>query len=252
MAVEKLFVGACRIFIHVCTHDTMLTQTTLKEWLHYEPNTGVFTWLKQPTASVPVGSIAGWQHHDYCKICLLSTHYPAHRLAWLYVYGVLPDKSLDHINGDKSDNRISNLRMATCSENGINRTAPANNSSGYKGVSWQTKVQAWVAAITKDGKHVYAGQANSPEEAHILYCKKGLELFGEYFNPGYTEEPLAISNKRIEIEGKLATRRDNVSGYPGVGWHSQRNMWRARYRGKHVGFYNDPLEAYNNILAISN
>ena len=230
----------------------MLTQSLLKEWLHYEPTTGVFTWLKQPSSNIKAGEQAGWLHLGYKKISLLKTHYCAHNLAWLYVHGVLPTLLIDHINNIKDDNAIVNLRLATYSQNGMNRGAPSNNTSGYKGVHWNAQKQSWVAAITHNGAHIYVCSCDSPEEAHIRYCAKGVELFGEYFNPGYgaTPEDILLKEKELALP-RIKTRRDNVSGYPGVGWHSQRQLWRARHKGVHVGFFESPECANRAIQALT-
>lgn len=104
--------------------------------------------------------------------------YKAHRLAWLYMHGELPDKSIDHINGLKTDNRIANLRLATNAQQKQNRPRNLNNSSGYKGVARaETK---WRARINANGRHYYLGRFDTPEDAHNAYVAAAHRLHGEF------------------------------------------------------------------------
>lgn len=99
----------------------MLTQDRLRELLHYDPDTGVFTNIK-PRHRVKVGDIAGSNSgKGYLQIQIDQKRYSAHRLAWLYTYGRFPEEFIDHINGNPSDNRIVNLREVTQRENLQNR-----------------------------------------------------------------------------------------------------------------------------------
>lgn len=86
----------------------------------------------------------------------------------------------DHINGDKLDNRRSNLRIATKSENNRNVGKQRNNTSGYKGVWWETSRSKWVATIRHNSKNIFLGRRDSPEEAYMLYCAAAEQLFGEF------------------------------------------------------------------------
>ena len=91
--------------------------------LHYDPDTGVFTWRSKPNRRVKIGTVAGWSNLGYVTITVDTKYYQAHRLAWMYVYGVDPgDMLVDH-NGDRSDNRLSNLVcLLTARMDGMNRT----------------------------------------------------------------------------------------------------------------------------------
>lgn len=91
---------------------------------------------------------------------------------------------VDHINGNGLDNRRENLRLSTIAQNAFNKGKHSNNTSGYKGVSWNKFAGRWVAQITIDGKNKYLGYFDTPEEAHAAYCAKAKELHGEFFNPG--------------------------------------------------------------------
>lgn len=109
---------------------SILTQEKLKEYLSYDKKTGVFTWLKTESNRVKVGDVAGTTHsYGYIIIGIFGKQMKAHRLAWLYEYGKLPTRDLDHENEIKSDNRICNLRLATNSQNMLNKSKPQSNSS---------------------------------------------------------------------------------------------------------------------------
>ena len=132
----------------------MITQKELKELLHYDPDTGVFTWKVQ-RGKVKRGDIAGCKDKEgYPMVTISRRMYFAHRLAWLYVYGEWPSL-VDHINRDKSDNRIKNLRIATNQENCRNRES--SGKSNHKGVYWQKSHKRWVARISINGERIYLG-----------------------------------------------------------------------------------------------
>jgi hypothetical protein len=92
-------------------------------------------------------------------------NYYAHQLAWLYMTGQWPNKHIDHINGIRDDNRFSNLRLATESDNSCNRAKQSNNVSGYTGVWWNSQKKRWEASIFKDGKRQWRKFFDSKEEA---------------------------------------------------------------------------------------
>lgn len=129
----------------------------LKELLRYTPDSGVFTWkVSHPRAKK--GAEAGAvDHYGYIVIRLDGVLYKAHRLAWLYVHGEWPCKNLDHINRNKSDNRIANLRIASQSVNMHNVGARVNSKSGVSGVVWRADRQYWTARIKIGYKNFYLG-----------------------------------------------------------------------------------------------
>ena len=125
----------------------MLNQKTLKKYLNYDPETGVFK-RKINSGKAKIGDVAGGINGSgYICIRINSVKYRAHRLAWLYVHGKFPDNQIDHINRVKTDNRIENLRDVTQSVNGRNRNLPSNNTSGHIGVKWNKKQQAWKVTV---------------------------------------------------------------------------------------------------------
>ncbi|HAJ7541587.1 TPA: HNH endonuclease [Escherichia coli] len=105
----------------------------------------------------------------YLMIMLNGKAYPAHRLAWLIVYGTMPDGIIDHINRVRTDNRISNLRLVTHSENMQNRKIQKNNKSGYRGVSWDAKYGKWRARINAYGKCINLGYHDTAELASATF-----------------------------------------------------------------------------------
>ena len=166
-------------------HLTGLSQARLKELLHYDPETGVFVWLVWRPNGVKVGDKAGIIHKDtgYLRIKIDSRYYVASRLAWLYMTGNFPAFRLDHEDMDKSNTRWRNLRPASPSQNGANRTAPRNNTSGYKGVHyapWRTSYKKWAAHIRVDGILKTLGHFAKPEEAHAAYVNAARTAFGAF------------------------------------------------------------------------
>lgn len=136
-----------------------LTAERLREVLHYDPETGVFTWKVTLSRRAPAGSRAGAYRalKGYTPLSVFGVKYLAHRLAWFYVHGVWPPEDLDHINRDRSDNRIANLRLASRTENSQNASIKRNNRSGYKGISWHIQTAKWRAYLMINRKQVHLG-----------------------------------------------------------------------------------------------
>ena len=143
-----------------------LTAEYLRSVLHYEPETGIFTRKVSTSPRIKVGDAAGCPDgRGYLQIKVQSRKHLAHRLAWLYVYGEWPKLDIDHINRNRSDNRIANLREATCKQNHQNRSRPSNNTSGHPGVVWHKRGSKWVASIGHNYKDIYLGCFATIEEA---------------------------------------------------------------------------------------
>lgn len=102
----------------------------------------------------------------------------SHRLAWLIHYGSFPDGNLDHANGDKSDNRISNLRIASYQQNNANRRGWRKSISGVKGVSM--KNGRWFAQIMVNRKNIHLGYFETVEAAGKAYADAAKMHFGEF------------------------------------------------------------------------
>ena len=144
----------------------MLTQNRLKEVAIYNESSGVFTWAVSRGGFVKHGQPCGCVTNGYVCIAIDGKRYKAHRLAWLYVYGDFPKLCIDHIDGDKSNNRISNLRQASHSENIQNqRRATKANSSGLIGASQYKRTNKWQSVIGINGKNKHLGYFKSAAEA---------------------------------------------------------------------------------------
>lgn len=143
-----------------------LTQAILKSLLTYDPETGVFTYAL-PRPKVKVGGVAGHLHkgHGYIQMKVQGRLYLAHRLAWLYVYGEWPENQLDHINRNRADNRLSNLRPATNAENCQNRPVQKNATSGVAGVTWNKTLGKWHARISVNNRRQHVGWFRTRQEA---------------------------------------------------------------------------------------
>lgn len=149
----------------------------LKEMLDYEPTTGLFRWKIKPNRRIRIGSVAGSKTSwGYLEVEIHGERYRLHRLAWAFVNGKLPTTDIDHINGVRDDNRISNLRLATRSQNNHNKPIQKNNRCGYKGVCKPKHTNKYAAHI----KGKYIGYYETQEEAHAAYCAAAHKEFGEY------------------------------------------------------------------------
>lgn len=156
----------------------------LRQLFSYEPDTGLLRW-KVERGGTKVGDIAGSERPSgYIQVGVDSKLYRAHLIAWKIVTGSEPPDFLDHENLVKKDNRWVNLRTATKSQNQANTSLIATNKSGLKGVSryraGESYGKPWQASIAKDGKSIHIGHFATKEEAHVAYCAKAKELFGEY------------------------------------------------------------------------
>lgn len=161
----------------------MISQKELQSLMSYNPETGVFTRAMKNGEVRVLGFNFG---AGYTGIAINRKPNYAHRLAWVYMNGDIPKGSeIDHINNDKKDNRICNLRLATRSENQGNVKLRSSNTSGYKGVYFNKRNSMWTAQIMRKGKRFNLGSFSTPKEAHEAYVKASVELFGEYSNDGF-------------------------------------------------------------------
>ena len=160
-----------------------LTQKRLKELLCYDPDSGIFTHKVYRGNQVLAGSIAGRPSGDgHLSTQIDGKEYLLHRLAWLYIHGCFPPHQIDHRNLMKADNRWGNLRLATNSQNSMNKGKQSNNTSGYKGVSFNKPSKKWQARITVNGKRHYLGYFKSVECAGKAYAKAAKILHKEFAN----------------------------------------------------------------------
>lgn len=158
-----------------------VTADIVREMLLYDPETGIFTY-KVGVGSAGVGDVAGTMHHSgYWDINVCGNVFRAHRLAWLYVYGAMPSSGIDHINGDRADNKISNLRQATQAENCQNVGTSKLNTSGVTGLHWHKLVKKWMAYIHVDKRRIILGYFSDKDEAARVRAEAKMKY--HTFNP---------------------------------------------------------------------
>jgi len=156
--------------------------TRISKLLTYDPKTGFFYWIMNK-GRARAGTVAGAKHNcGYVCIGIDGKSYLAHRMAVAISGSQLSEnQQVDHINGDRSDNRLENLRVASHAENCQNSKARAHNKSGMKGVGYEPKRKMWRARVSINKKTTWLGYFNSPEEAHAAYCAAAKKLHGEFF-----------------------------------------------------------------------
>ena len=176
---------------HDCTTEQAneLTVEYLRSILHYSPETGIFTRKVGTSNRVKVGDVAGCPRGDgYLQIKVQSRKYKAHRLAWLYVYGVWPEDQLDHVNRVRTDNRIANLRAVTNKQNQQNASKRSDNTSGHTGVRWHRWASKWLAHIRHNQKLIHLGCFATIEEA--VAARKAAEKL--YWSDTQVAEPTPV------------------------------------------------------------
>ena len=156
----------------------------LKEFLDYNPDTGIFTWIKKPSNRVKVGQVAGvmnsWTY--YIQIRFKGTDYKAHRLAYYMYHGVDPLENLvDHKHNPKTNNKIDNLRLANNSQNQMHRVnLNRNNTSGVIGVYWNKKAKKWYSKIYYHSSQKHLGYFINKEDAIKARREAEIKYFGDF------------------------------------------------------------------------
>lgn len=174
---------------------------SLRSLLDYNPDTGVFYWRIQPSRNVKAGAVAGCvDSYGYTRIRVNGMKFMAHRLAWLYTHGVMPTHEIDHINGNRADNWITNLRDVSPSTNLQNQAKPhKGNTSGFLGVSWSKSKKRWRAQIFANGRNEYLGSFDTAEAAHAAYLAAKLRL-----HPGDVRHLAEIQSLPTTLFGRTA------------------------------------------------
>jgi len=157
----------------------VINQQELHEILDYNPDTGEFFWKKKMGSRAMPGQSAGWKTSEgYIEIKIFGRAYKRARLAWLHVHGDWPEPCIDHINRNRSDDRLCNLRPANISQNNWNSKVRKDNNSGCRGVSKHG--EKYVARISHEGKPIYIGIFETLSEASEAYTKTANELRGQF------------------------------------------------------------------------
>lgn len=157
------------------------TAERVRELLDYDADTGRLSWkTTHRLAGRDVGS--SLLKDGYRRVSIDDSSWAQHRIIWLYVHGYWPTTEIDHVNCDRLDNRIDNLRLANRSQNASNARKAKNNTSGYKGVNLHKHHgrYRWRASISIDGKQKTLGHRDDPLEAYKLYCDAAFRYKGEF------------------------------------------------------------------------
>lgn len=151
----------------------------LCEMLSYDEATGELRWKKKGLGrrSERAGGLAA---QGYIYICVRGKRILAHRAIWAIVYGEWPQSIVDHVNMDRTDNRLCNLRLATKSQNACNTRLYRNNTSGVKGVRWRQNAKKWTAEIRVNGRSKHLGTYDNKEDAAMAYAVAAQKLHGEF------------------------------------------------------------------------
>jgi hypothetical protein len=154
--------------------EAPITAERLRELIHYDPETGVFTRIKN-------GRVTGTPNDlGYLRISVDDRLYRAHRLAWLWMTGEWPKAQIDHINRKPDDNRWINLREATQAENAWNVSKRKDNTSGHKGVYWFKKAKLWLVQVKANRKLHYIGYYRDLSAAVAARDKAIADLHGDF------------------------------------------------------------------------
>ncbi|HAS1116380.1 TPA: HNH endonuclease [Enterobacter cloacae] len=159
----------------------LLTSERIKESLSFDPSTGIFVWKVKTGRSKP-GMIAGsLNSFGYRQISLGGKRYFAHRLAWIWCNGeIYSGLEIDHVNGIRDDNRISNLRLVSRSQNNMNTTTSKRNQSGCRGVCFHSRDKLWHARVFVNRKPAAFKTFKSKEDAIKFVTSEREKIFGSY------------------------------------------------------------------------
>jgi len=153
----------------------------VQELLHYDPESGKLYWKQAVTRWIKPGDEAGTYGRYAVDVTLDKIKYRTHRIIWLMMTGSDPaDLLIDHADGNPHNNKLANLRIATSRQNQCNQKVRKDNTSGLKGVSWDSKRRKWQAGIQVNGKRIALGRFNTKEKAYAAYCEAARRLHGDF------------------------------------------------------------------------
>lgn len=155
-----------------------LSAHELRKIVSYDTATGVFSWNRSMGLRAPKGTKAGWTAGGRTTIQIRYKRYKAARLAWLLVVGEFPRRRVDHIDRDATNNRWSNLRLASTSQNAANSKLRSDNTTGFKGV-YRTPYK-WTSFIKVMGKQIHLGNFDTALDAAKAYKRASRRYFGKF------------------------------------------------------------------------
>lgn len=160
----------------------MLDAVTARHLFDYDLESGILTRRIRRGVKSPAGQVVGYPNQDgYLVTHVDERTYSVHRIAWLMMTGSWPEYEIDHINGAPDDNRWSNLREATRAQNNRNTATRKDNSSGYRGVTFNKKLGRWSCVIVVDGVREYLGLFDTPAAAGAAYDERARVAYGQFY-----------------------------------------------------------------------
>jgi hypothetical protein len=163
-------------------NEGLLSHAELSTHIKYDPVTGFFYALTNRKSKLKIGQPLGGSltTSGYRRICVFQKHYYIHRLVWFYVHKKWPAEYIDHINMDRSDNRLCNLREANIFQNRYNALKRKDNTSGMKGISWNKRSNQWIVQINANKKKHFLGGFTDKTKAYEARLKAMQQLHGEF------------------------------------------------------------------------
>jgi hypothetical protein len=153
----------------------------VQDLLFYDPSAGKLYWKQSVAKWIAPGDEAGTRVKHAIEVTIDKQTYRAHRIIWLLQTKIDPGYALiDHIDGNPYNNKFTNLRLATSTQNQCNQRRRSDNTSGLKGVSWDANRKKWQSGIQVHGKRIALGRFNTKEEAYAAYCEAARRLHGEF------------------------------------------------------------------------
>lgn len=175
-----------------------ISHNELCEIVFYNPNTGEFIRRKKGRG-IAQGTVCGFvERNGYVRIRVKGQRYQAHRLAWFMIHKRWPKDQIDHVNGDRSDNRIENLREASSLQNAMNKSIFSNNKSGLKCVFYDKSKGCWFYSVQSEGLRERKGNFKTKEEAYSAFLDIAKYIHGEYFYEGTPRQVKINSCREFE------------------------------------------------------
>lgn len=188
----------------------------IRELFTYDPETGEFFWTDKCAKNVRPGRRAGFRDTcGYWGITIDYVTYKAHRVAWAYAYGEWPALDIDHIDGERGNNSIKNLRLATNRQNQANRKSTSGKSI-YKGVCFHKMHKKWMAQLKNNGETEFIGYFDSQEEAALAYNERAISIHGDFASLNVIAQPATEETPyKREAEEAFESYMDEVIQWAG-------------------------------------